>query len=78
MTKKKLFTESELAKLAKEFRQKSGRTKIEAAKELGVGRTSVQHAEESLGQSLTGLRIRIIEKYSPYKVSGPLFALEKK
>ena len=68
----------ELASLAKAFRIKAGKQKDEAALELGVGRPSVQHAEETPGQSLAKLRIRIIEKYSPYKVVGPVYMLKKK
>ena len=78
MAKKKYVQESELAHLAKTFRAKAGKTKEEAAKELGVGRPSVQLAEGTPGQSLTKLRIRIIEKYSPYKVVGPVYLLENK
>lgn len=75
---KTLVAESDLATLAKQFREKAGRTKIEAAGELGVGRPSVQLAEENPEQSLTSLRIRLIEKYSSYRVVGPLYRLEKK
>ncbi len=78
MAKQRIATEAELAGLAKEFRLKAGKTKIEAASELGVGRPSVQHAEESPQQSLTTLRIRLIEKYSPYKVVGPVYLLKRK
>ncbi|MDB6124319.1 MAG: hypothetical protein JWQ71_3312 [Pedosphaera sp.] len=78
MAKRKHFPESELAALAKEFRLKAGKTKDEAAVELGVGRPSVQLAEENPEQSLTKLRIRLIENYSPYKVVGPVYLLEKK
>ena len=78
MPKKKIFTESELMQLAKEVRLKSGRTKIQAAAELGVGRPSIQLAEEHSEQSLIALRIRMIEKYSPYKVIGPVYLLQKK
>lgn len=78
MPKKTFFSESDLASLAKEFRLKVGKTKIEAALELGVGRPSVQLAEENPEQSLTTLRIRMIEAYSPCKVTGPFYVLEKK
>jgi DNA-binding XRE family transcriptional regulator len=78
MPNKKLFSEADLAALAKQFRKKAGCTKIEAAQELGVGRPSVQLAEEDPEQSLTSLRIRMIEKYSPFKVIGPLYQLKKK
>lgn len=75
---KKYYGDKELAELAKQFRAESGKTKEEAALELGVGRPSVQHAEETPEQSLTRLRIRMIEKYSPYKVVGPVYLLERK
>ena len=78
MSKKQTVPEAELASLAKEFRLKSGRTKIEAAAELGVTRSTVQNAEENPVQSLTRARIRMIEAYSPYKVSGPYYRLERK
>jgi len=75
---KKIIAESELAALAKQFRKKADRTKMEAAQDLDVGRPSVQLAEENPEQSLTALRIRLIEKYSSYRVVGPLYRLEKK
>jgi hypothetical protein len=78
MAMKKYVREPELADLAKTFRSKAGKTKEEAAKELGVGRPSVQLAEGTPGQSLTRLRIRMIERYSPFRVSGPVYILEKK
>ena len=78
MTKTKLFSEPELAALAKQFREEAGRTKIEAAQELAVGRPAVQLAEENPEQSLTSLRIRMIERYSGFKVVGPLYQLNKK
>jgi len=73
-----MFSESELAALAKECRLKSGKRKFEAAEDLGVGRPTMQLAEENPEQSLTKLRIRIIEKYSPYRVVGPVYLLEKR
>jgi hypothetical protein len=76
--KKQLYREEDLGALARRFREAAGRTKAEAAKDLNVGRPSVQHAEESPGQSLFRLRKRIIEQYSSYKVSGPFYVLEGK
>ena len=78
MSNKNIVTESELATLAKQFREKAGRTKNEAAQELRVGRPSVQLAEENPEQSLTLLRIRLIEAYSHYRVIGPVYLLKKK
>lgn len=74
----RLVIESELAALAKECRQKSGKTKTEAAIFLGVGRPAVQLAEENPQQSLTRLRICLIERFSEFKVSGPFYRLERK
>jgi hypothetical protein len=78
MANKKYFLESELGMLAKSFRQKAGKRIDEAALELKVGRPSVQLAEGDPEQSLTKLRIRMIEKYSPYQVVGRVFLLKRK
>lgn len=78
MTRKKVFLEEELAALAKEYRLKSGKKKAEAAEDLGVTRPTMQLAEENPEQSLTKLRVRVIEKYSSYKVVGPVYLLQKK
>jgi DNA-binding XRE family transcriptional regulator len=75
---KREVTEVELAALAKEFRKQAGKTKIEAAADLGVKRTSIQLAEENPEQSLTKLRVRMIAAYSPYQVVGPYYRLERK
>lgn len=71
-------TEKELTALAKQFREASGKSKADMARELGVAAPSVFNAEERPELSLTILRIRIIEACSPYKVVGPVFHLEKK
>ena len=78
MARKNVFSERDLAALAKSFRLKSGKRKADAAKDLSVTRPTMQLAEHNPEQSLTRLRIRIIEKYSPYKVIGPVFLLQKK
>lgn len=78
MSKKQLVTEHKLAKLAKRFRQKSGRNKTQAARELKVSRPTIHHAEEDPSQSLSKLRRKIIARYSPYKVIGPVFLLKRK
>ncbi len=78
MSKRRVISESELASLAKRFRVKSGMTKAEISRKLGVARPSMQQAEENPEQSLTRLRIRIIEACSPYRVRGPAFWLERK
>jgi DNA-binding XRE family transcriptional regulator len=75
---KQLYSETELAALAKQFRIKSGKSKADISRELQASRPSVQQAEENPEQSLTKLRIRIIERCSPYRVSGPVYLLKKK
>jgi len=76
--KKQLLEESALAALAKKFREQSGKTKAQVSRELQVNKATIQLAEENPEQSLTKLRKRMIETYSPYKVIGPVFLLEKK
>jgi len=78
MSKKELFTEKELAALAKKFRVAAGKNRSEAARELGVARPSLIHAEDYPEKTFVKLRCRMIEKYSPYKVVGPVYRLEQK
>jgi DNA-binding XRE family transcriptional regulator len=70
--------EQQLAQLAKHFRIQSGISKAEAARQLKVGRAAIQEAEESPRTSLTKLRVRMIEKYSPFNIAGPVFLLKKR
>ena len=76
--RQQLFSEKELAALAKKFREQSGKNKSEVARELGVHRATVSAAEERPELSLTKLRLRIIETYSSFKVEGPLYLLTKR
>ena len=78
MSKKQLFTEKELAALAKKFRVAAGKNRSEAARELGVARPSLIHAEDYPEKTFVKLRCRMIEKYSPYKLVGPVYRLEQK
>lgn len=78
MSKRRMYSESDLSALAKQFRLESGLTKADIARKLKASRPSVQQAEENPEQSLTKLRIRIIETCSPFKVSGPAFWLVRK
>jgi hypothetical protein len=71
-------SESELAALAKRFRQTTGKTKADAAREMGVKEPSILYAEENPEKSLTKLRCRMIKTYSDLKISGPYYKLEKK
>jgi len=75
---KKKITEQDLAALAKQFREATGKSKVEVSRELDVAAPTVFSAEEKPEMSLAKLRIRMIEKYSSYKVTGPFYVLEKK
>jgi len=70
--------EKELAALAKKLRKAAGTSKAAIARELGVKPPTVFAAEERPEKSLTRLRIRIIERCSPYGVSGPFYFLRRK
>ena len=72
------FAEKELAALAKRFRKQAGKTRAQAARDMEVSQTSIFNAEETPEQGLTKLRVRMIEAYSPFKVVGPVFHLERK
>ncbi len=72
------FAERELVALAKRFRKQAGKTRAQAARDMAVSQTSIFNAEETPEQGLTKLRARMIEAYSPFKVVGPVFHLERK
>jgi len=78
MLKRQMYSEPELSKLAKQFREQSGKTKAQLARELKVTRATMQDVEERPERNLTKLRRRIIGKYSDFRVTGPVFHLEKK
>jgi DNA-binding XRE family transcriptional regulator len=78
MPNEKLLTEKDLTKLAKQFRELAHKSRAQAGRELGVSHVSIYRAEENPNESLTKLRIRIIEAYSTLKVVGPVFRLEWK
>jgi DNA-binding XRE family transcriptional regulator len=75
---KNAFSETQLAALAKRFRAGANISKAEAARQLGVNRGTIQQAEEYPETSLTRLRLKMIEVYSPFKIVGPVYFLEKK
>jgi len=77
MSKKQLYLERELASLAKKFRVAAGKKRAEAARELGVARPSLIHAEDFPEKTFIKLRIRMIERYSGLKVRGPAYWLEE-
>ena len=72
------LNEKQLTALAKHIRKKAGVSRAQAARDMDVSQTSIFHAEESPEQGLVKLRSRMIEKYSEFKVIGPVFHLEKK
>lgn len=74
---KKLFSEAELAMLAKQFRIQAGKSRSEAGRELGVSHVSIHRAEENPEESLAKLRVRMIEAYSTFAVAGPGYWLVK-
>jgi len=78
MSQEKLLTEKELAALAKKFREEAGKSRAEAGRDMGVSHVSIHRAEENPDESLFKLRTRMIEKYSPFKVIGPVFYLQRK
>ncbi len=68
---------AKLAELAKQYRIAAGKSRAEAARDMGTKHPSIFHAEESPSKSYTKLRRRMIEAYSGVKVSGPLFRIEE-
>ena len=76
--KKTIAQEPDLAALAHHFRKASATTRAQAARDMKVSHVSIFHAEKSPGESLTKLRIQMIEAYSSFRVKGPVFLLEKK
>jgi DNA-binding XRE family transcriptional regulator len=75
---KKLYAESELAALAKHCREKAGKSKAQASRQLDVSEPSIFNAEERPDLSLTTLRIRMIEAFSSYRITGPVYVRQKK
>jgi DNA-binding XRE family transcriptional regulator len=78
MLQKQAVSENSLARRAKRFREQAGKTRAQAAREMKVSQTSIFQAEEEPKQGLLKLRMRMIATYSPFKVVGPVFFLEKK
>lgn len=73
-----MVPEQDLATLAKQFRSEAGISKAQAGRELGVTRGTIQQAEEYPHVSLTKLRVKMIERYSPFSIAGPIFILKRK
>lgn len=77
MRSNKPIPEAQLAALAKQFREAAGKSKADVSRELRVAGPTVFAAEERPEMSLTKLRVRMIERYSGFKVVGPVFYLSK-
>jgi DNA-binding XRE family transcriptional regulator len=71
----KFVKEQELAKLAKVARKQAHLTKAELGRQLRVTRGTIHQAEEYAGMSLTKLRIKMIEKCTSAKISGPFYQI---
>lgn len=78
MLHEKYIRERGLGGVAKRFRKMTGKTRAEAGRDMSVSHVSIHRAEENPEISLLKLRIRMIEAYSPYRVSGPVYLLKKK
>lgn len=74
----KTYREEELCPLAKKYRMESGKSRAEVAQEFGVSQVTIFNAEETPAQSLTKMRVRLIETFGPFRVVGPLFSLKRK
>ena len=77
MQKSKYVEEKELAALAKKYRMEAGKTRAQAAREMGVKHPSIFHAEESPKMGYHSLRRKMIEAYSCLVISGPFYCLTK-
>jgi DNA-binding XRE family transcriptional regulator len=78
MLKEQSVPEKDLCRLARRFRKQAGKTRAQAAREMDVAQTSIFQAEEKPEQGLLKLRMRMIERYSGFKVVGPVFLLRPK
>lgn len=76
MQEQQFVKEAELAALAKAARLKSRLSKAELGRLLGVSRGAIHQAEEFTEASLTRVRIKMIEKCTTAKVSGPYYQID--
>jgi len=75
---KEFLTEKDLAALAKRLRIEAGRKRAQAARDMQVSQPSIFNAEEAPERGLTKLRLRMVERYSPFEVVGPVYFLRRK
>lgn len=64
-----------LTALAREAWEASALTQIQAAEKLQVAQATFAQAVNAPARSLSSLRMRIIEAFTPYRVEGPLYQL---
>ena len=74
----RFIEEAELASLAKQCRENAGKTRAQAARELNVARPTIFYAEEKPERGLHKLRKAIIEAYSGYEITGPVYRVHRK
>jgi len=72
----KIIDEAQLAHLAKSLRERAGKTRAAAARELNVSNPSIFQAEEMPQKSLFKLRKKLVETYSTKRVIGPVYLLK--
>ena len=72
------LNQNDLAVPARNFCRQANTTRTQAARDMKVSQTSIFNTEESPDQGLIKLRMRMIEAYSKFKVSGPVYLLEEK
>ena len=73
-----VLDQTQLAALAKRYRVAAGKSRTEAARDMGIKHPAIFHAEESPQRSLSKLRKRLVEAYSPFRVIGPIYVLTEK
>ena len=78
MNSGQFIEEAALAAIAKQYREAAGKSRAEAARELGISRPTVFQAEQDPKASLFKVRKRIIERYSTHILHGPVYWLEPK
>lgn len=73
-----VLDQTQLAALAKRYRVAAGKSRKEAARDMGLKHPAIFHAEESPKRSLCKLRKRLVEAYSSFRVIGPIYLLTEK
>jgi len=73
-----VLDQTQLAALAKRCRVVAGKSRAQAARDMGIKHPGIFHAEESPKRSLAKLRKRLIEAYSNLRVIGPIYVLTEK